>query len=82
MKYNGQTGWKFNIRCKQHVHMVRKSNSNSGYCNHIPSIGHKYSIITDTMDVIRTRRKGKHLNTLEKYYIHKISRDNLHMEDI
>jgi hypothetical protein len=30
------------------------------------------------MDIIR---KGKHLNTLEKYYIHKISKSNLHMDD-
>jgi hypothetical protein len=34
------------------------------------------------MDVIRTGRKGRHLNTLEKYHIYKISRDNLHMNDI
>jgi hypothetical protein len=33
------------------------------------------------MDVIRTGRKGRHLNTLEKYHIYKISRNNLHMND-
>jgi hypothetical protein len=37
---------------------------------------------TNTMDVLRTARKGRHLNTFEKYYIYKISRDNLHMNDI
>jgi hypothetical protein len=26
-------------------------------------------------------RKGRHLNTLEKYHIYKISRSNLHMDD-
>jgi hypothetical protein len=31
------------------------------------------------MDVIRTGRKGRYLNTLEKYHIYKISRKNLHM---
>jgi hypothetical protein len=36
-------------------------------------MGHAYGTITDTMDVIRTGRKGKHLNTSEKYYIYKIS---------
>jgi hypothetical protein len=33
------------------------------------------------MQVIRTERKGKHLNTLEKYHIHKISKEGLHMND-
>jgi hypothetical protein len=33
------------------------------------------------MDVIRTGRKGKHLNTLERHQIYKISRNNLHMND-
>jgi hypothetical protein len=33
------------------------------------------------MDVIRTGRKGRHLNTLEKYHIYKIISNNLHMND-
>jgi hypothetical protein len=34
------------------------------------------------MDIIRTHKKGKHLNTLEKYHIYnKISKNNLHMND-
>jgi hypothetical protein len=37
--------------------------------------------MTDTMDVITTGRKGKHLNTLERYHIYKTSRENLHMND-
>jgi hypothetical protein len=32
-----------------------------------------------TLDVIRTGRKGRYLNALEKYQIYKISRNNLHM---
>jgi hypothetical protein len=31
------------------------------------------------MDIIGTAKKGKHLNTLEKYHIHRLSRDKLHM---
>jgi hypothetical protein len=33
------------------------------------------------MDVIRIGRKGRHLNTFEKYHIYKISRNNLHMNE-
>jgi hypothetical protein len=31
------------------------------------------------MDVIKTEKKGKHLNTLEKYHVYKISKDRLKM---
>jgi hypothetical protein len=37
--------------------------------------------MTDIMDIITTGRKGKHLNTLDRYHIYKISRENLHMND-
>jgi hypothetical protein len=37
-------------------------------------------VITDTIDIIKTGRKGKCLNTIEKYP--RISKDNLHMNDM
>jgi hypothetical protein len=79
LKYIGQTGRTFNIRYKEHIHDIRSSNSNSGYSNHILNTGHTYGIIADTMVAITTGREGKHLNTLERYHIYKISRDNIHM---
>jgi hypothetical protein len=33
------------------------------------------------VDIIGTHKKGKHLNTLEKYHIYKISKNNLHTSD-
>jgi hypothetical protein len=81
LKYIGQTGRAFNIRYKEHIHAIRSNNSNSGYSNHILNTKHTYSTITDTMDVIRIGRKGRHLNTLEKYHIYEISRNNLHMNE-
>jgi hypothetical protein len=33
------------------------------------------------MDVISAGSNGRHLNTLEKYHIYKISREDLHMND-
>jgi hypothetical protein len=63
LKYMEQTGRIFNIRYKEHIHTIRNDNSNSEYSNHIRNTGHMYGTITDTMDVIRTGRKGRHLNT-------------------
>jgi hypothetical protein len=71
----------FNTRYKEHIHAVRRNNANSRYSNHILSMGHTYGTITDTMDVIKMGRKGRHLNTLERYHIYKISRNNLRMND-
>jgi hypothetical protein len=44
-------------------------------------MGRTYRTITDTVDIIITQKKGKHLNILEKYYIYKIGENNLHMND-
>jgi hypothetical protein len=80
LKYVSQTGRTFNTRYKEHIHAIRSNNANYKYSNHILNMEHTYGTTTVTMDVIRTGRKGRHLNTLEKYHIYKISR-NLHMND-
>jgi hypothetical protein len=36
----------------------------------------------DNMDVIKRLREGKYLNILEEYHIYRISKDNLHMNNI
>jgi hypothetical protein len=40
-----------------------------------PPLIHAYMVI------IRTQRKGIHLNTLEKYHVHKNGKNNLQMND-
>jgi hypothetical protein len=37
--------------------------------------------MADTMDNIKTGKKGRHLNSSEKYCIYRISEENLHMND-
>jgi hypothetical protein len=65
----------------QIIQAIRSNNSNSGYSNHILNTGHAYRTITNTMDIVKTAKKGKHLNALEKYYIYKLSKNKLHMND-
>jgi hypothetical protein len=36
----------------------------------------------DIMEIMETGKKGKYLNTLEIYHIHRISKENIHMNDI
>jgi hypothetical protein len=47
---------------QKHMQAIR-NNNNSGYSNHILNTGHKCGNVTDTMDIISTQRKGKHLNS-------------------
>jgi hypothetical protein len=70
LKYIGQRGRTFNIRYKEYIQAIRINNSNSVYSNHILNIGHTYETIADTMDIIRTENKGRHLTSLEKYHIY------------
>jgi hypothetical protein len=48
LKYIGQTGRTFNIRYNEHIHAIRKNNSNSGYSNHILNTWHTDGTVTDS----------------------------------
>jgi hypothetical protein len=82
MKYIGQTGRSFNTRYKEHIRDIKNNNSKSGYSNHILNTGHSYGNVTDALEIIKIERKGKHLNTLERYHIYEISKEGIHMNDI
>jgi hypothetical protein len=81
LKYIGQTGRTFKTRYKEHIQAIRNNNGNSGYSNHMLNTRHSYGSMTDTMEVVKTERKGRHLNTLKKYYIYKTRKQKLQMND-
>jgi hypothetical protein len=58
LKYIEQTGITLDIRRKEHIHLMRSNNSNSGYSKHLLNVGHACGTITDTIDIIKTREKG------------------------
>jgi hypothetical protein len=65
LKYIGQIGRTFNIKYKEHVHAIRNNSSNSKFSHHILNTGHTYGTITNTMDIIKTGKKSRHLNILK-----------------
>jgi hypothetical protein len=69
------------MRYKEHIHIIR-NNSNSGYSNRILYAGYTYRSITYIMDIIKTGKKIKYLNTLEKCHIYRNSKDNLPMNNV
>jgi hypothetical protein len=66
LKYIGQMGQTFKTRYKGHIQAVRNNNGNSGYSKHILNTGHTYRSVTNMMKVLKTQRKRKLLNSLER----------------
>jgi hypothetical protein len=75
LKYIGQTGGIFKTRYKEYIQAISKNNGNSGCSKHILNTGHTYGNVTYTMKVLKTEGNRKHLKTLERYYIYKMSKD-------
>jgi hypothetical protein len=70
-KYIRQIGHTFKTRYNEHINAIKSNKSTSRYAQHIFDNQHSYGTIHDTMDIIRTTKKGQHMNTLERYYIYK-----------
>jgi hypothetical protein len=81
LKYIEQTGRTFKTRYKEHIQAIRNNNSNSGYSKHILNTGHTCGSITDTMKTLKTQRKERHLNTLERYCMYKMRKNGTQIND-
>jgi hypothetical protein len=81
LQYIGQTGRSFNTRYKEHARAIKYNKETSGYARHILNSGHSYGSIDDTMGIIKIERKGKHLDTLERFHIFCIFKQNKHLND-
>jgi hypothetical protein len=82
LHYIGQTGRSFATRYKEHIWAIKYNRETSGYARHILNTGHSYGKMDDIMDVIKIERKGKHLDTLEKFHIFCSLKQNLHLNDL
>jgi hypothetical protein len=80
-KYVVQTGRTFKTRYKEHIHSIRTNNTNTKYAEHILDTQHTYGPITDTTDILHIEKKGRLMNTWEKFYIQKLSKNNLQLND-
>jgi arginyl-tRNA--protein-N-Asp/Glu arginylyltransferase len=81
LQYIGQTGRSFLTIYKEHIRAIRYNKESSGYAQHILNTGHSYGNIEDIMDIIKIERKGKHLDTLEKFHIFCSYKLNKHLND-
>jgi hypothetical protein len=68
--YIGQTGRNFSIRFNEHNQAFCKNSTSSNVAQHLNEHAHSFGTIDTTTHILQHQKKGPHLNTLEKFYIH------------
>ena len=69
MKYIGQTGEPFKIRFQEHFRDFKYGNGKSSFAQHLIHNRHAMGPMQDIMDIVHVTRKGRMMDTLEKFYI-------------
>jgi hypothetical protein len=81
LKYIGQTDGNFRVRYKEHIHAIRSNKTTSRYAQHILETGHTYGTIENTLNTLKFERKSQKMNSLEQYYIYRLTKENLQLND-
>ena len=79
--YIGQTGRKFATRFKEHETAFKHNPDTSSFAKHITDNKHSFGPMPNIMQPLQYHKKGPHLNTLEKFYIHTEFKANNHLND-
>jgi hypothetical protein len=79
--YRGQAGRSFSTRFIENKQAAKNNSTSSNFAKHINEQAHSFGTIDNTMGILKKQRKGPHLNTLERFYIHKEASINNHLND-
>jgi len=61
---------------------IKKNNStNSNYTQHILEMNHVHRTIENITHILQITGKGKHTNTLKKFHICNLNKQNQHLND-
>jgi hypothetical protein len=69
MQYIGQTGQSLKVRYIEHHRYIKTNEPKSAYALHILNNKHEYGPLQSTMELLKTCKKGWHMNILENFYI-------------
>jgi hypothetical protein len=81
MKYIGQTGESFRTRFSEHFRDYKHNIKKSKFAQRLLNSGHSIGPIEDIMSIIYTTNKGRLMNTIERFYIHKETHRNNQIND-
>jgi len=79
--YTGQTGRPLRVRYREHYSDFKYSNNSSTFAQHVINEGHSFGPMNEIMNVIHFERKGKMLDTLEKFYIYRETKNGNQTND-
>jgi len=80
--YKGQTGRPFRVRYSEHCNDFKYANNRSTFAQHIINEGHSSGPMNEIMNVIHFERKGKMLDTLEKFYIYRETKNRNQINEL
>jgi len=69
------------VRFREHYNDYKYANNRSKFAQHIINEGHAFGRMNDIMDIIHFARKGKMVDTLEKFYIYRETRNGNQVND-
>jgi len=70
-KYIGQTGRPFRVRFREHYNDYKYGHNKSKFAQHVIDEGHSFGPMNEIMEVTHVAKKGRMLDTLEKFYVYK-----------
>jgi len=81
MKYVGQTGRSFRIRRQEHCRDFKYNNNKSKFAMHLLENHHSIGHMDDIMEILYITNKGRLMDTIEKYYIYKETKNGNQIND-
>jgi hypothetical protein len=81
MKYVGQTDRPFKVRFAEHFRDYKYNSSKSKFAQHLLEQKHSTGPIDEIMKILYRTNKGKLMDTIEKYHIHKETQLNNQIND-
>jgi hypothetical protein len=81
MKYTGQTERPFKIRFQEYFRDFKYGNGKSSFVQHLMDNKHVIGPMKDIMDIVHIAKKGRIMDTLEKFYIFRETKLNNQIND-
>ena len=69
------------MRFHEHYNDYKYANNKSKFAQHVLDEGHSFGPMTNIMDIIHIEKKGRMLDTLEKYYIYRETQNGNQIND-
>ena len=79
--YVGQTGRDFASRYSEHKRAFRHNYHTSKFAEHLNDQLHSFGLIHEVMHILQFQKKSPHINTIERFYIHKEAASHTHLND-